>query len=109
LTAKSARKKWILSNRNRLKYVIIDNGAKSALNSGKSLLSAGITASSENFDRGETVNIISKSKKLLGCGIIAYNSDEIDIIAGKQSKNIERLLGYKGRAEAIHRDDMIVD
>ena len=52
---------------------------------------------------------ISKSKKLLGCGIIAYNSDEIDIIAGKQSKNIERLLGYKGRAEAIHRDDMIVD
>ena len=109
LTAKSARKKWILSNRNRLKYVIIDNGAKSALNSGKSLLSAGITASSENFDRGETVNIISKSKKLLGCGIIAYNSDEIDIISGKQSKNIERLLGYKGRAEAIHRDDMIVD
>ena len=109
LTPKSARKKWILSKRNRLKYIIIDDGAKNALKSGKSLLSAGILHSSNNFDRGETINIISKSKKLLGCGIIAYNSEEINIISGKKSQNIEKLLGYKGRDEAIHRDDMIID
>tara|TARA_B100000686_G_scaffold265830_1_gene280409 strand:- start:21990 stop:23126 length:1137 start_codon:yes stop_codon:yes gene_type:complete len=109
LSPKSARKKWILSKRNRLKFIIIDDGAKNALNSGKSLLSAGIIKASNNFKRGETVNIISKSKKILGCGIIGYNSKEINIISGKQSKNIEKLIGYKGRDEAIHRDDMVID
>ena len=109
LSPKSARKKWILSKRNRLKFIIIDDGAKNALNSGKSLLSAGIIKASNNFNRGETVNIISKSKKILGCGIIGYNSNEINIISGNQSKNIEKLLGYKGKDEAIHRDDMVID
>ena len=83
LTPKSGRKKWILSKRNRLKYIIIDEGAQNALKSGKSLLSAGIINASNNFNRGETVNIISKSKKVLGCGIIAYDSTEIKIISGK--------------------------
>jgi len=109
LSPKSARKKWILSKRNRLKFIIIDDGAKNALNSGKSLLSAGIIKASNNFNRGETVNIISKSKKILGCGIIGYDSNEINIISGNQSNNIEKLLGYKGRDEAIHRDDMVID
>jgi len=109
LSPKSGRKKWILSKRNRLKYIIIDEGAQNALKSGKSLLSAGIINASNNFNRGETVNIISKSKNVLGCGIIAYDSTEIKIISGKHSKNIEKLLGYKGKAEAIHRDDMVVD
>lgn len=109
LSPKSARKKWILSKRNRLKFIIIDDGARNALNSGKSLLSAGIIKASNNFKRGETVNIISKSKKILGCGIIGYNSNEINIISGNQSKNIEKLLGYKGKDEAIHRDDMVID
>jgi len=109
LSPKSARKKWILSKRNRLKFIIIDDGARNALNSGKSLLSAGIIKASNNFKRGETVNIISKSKKILGCGIIGYNSNEINIISGNQSKNIEKLLGYKGKDEAIHRDDRVID
>jgi len=109
LTPKSARKKWILSKRNRSKFIIIDDGAKNALNSGKSLLSAGIIKASNNFNRGETVDIISKSNKILGCGIIAYDSEEINIISGNQSKNIEKLLGYKGKDEAIHRDDMVID
>ena len=109
LSPKSARKKWILSKRNRLKFIVIDDGAKNALSSGKSLLSAGIVEASDNFNRGETINIISKSKKVLGCGIIGYDSKEINIISGNQSKNIEKLLGYKGRDEVIHRDDMVID
>ncbi len=109
VTPKSARKKWILSKRNRSKYIVIDNGAKKALKSGKSLLSAGIINTSNNFNKGETVDIMSNSKQLLGCGIIGYDSNEINIISGKQSKNIEKLLGYKGRDEAIHRDDMVID
>ena len=108
LTPLSAKKKWILSKRNRLKFIIIDKGAEKALISGKSLLSAGIITSSKSFNRGEIINILSSKEKILGCGIIAYDSIEIKIISGKQSKDIKKLLGYKGRDEAIHRNDMVL-
>ena len=108
LTPLSAKKKWILSKRNRLKFIIIDKGAEKALISGKSLLSAGIITSSKSFNRGEIINILSSKEKLLGCGIIAYDSIEIKIISGKQSKDIKKLLGYKRRDEVIHRNDMVL-
>ena len=53
-------------------------------------------------------DILSKNDKLLGCGIIAYDSDEIEIISGKKSTEIKKVLGYKGRDEAIHRNDMVI-
>ena len=105
----NAKKKWILSKRNKLKFVKIDRGAENALISGKSLLAAGIESSSNSFNRGEIVDILSKTDKLLGCGIIAYDSEEINIIAGKKSTEIKEALGYKGRDEAIHRNDMVIN
>ena len=104
----SAKKKWILSKRNKSKFVKIDIGAENALISGKSLLTAGIISNSQTFNRGEIVDILSKNDKLLGCGIIAYDSDEIEIISGKKSTEIKKALGYKGRDEAIHRNDMVI-
>ena len=104
----NAKKKWILSKRDKLKFVKIDSGAGHALISGKSLLAAGIKSSSRNFNRGEIVDILANNDKLLGCGIIAYDSDEIEIIAGKKSTEIKKALGYKGRDEAIHRNDMVI-
>ena len=56
----------------------------------------------------KSVDILSKNDKLLGCGIIAYDSDEIEIISGKKSTEIKKVLGYKGRDEAIHRNDMVI-
>ena len=104
----NAKKKWILSKRNKSKFVKIDSGAENALISGKSLLTAGIISNSQTFNRGEIVDILSKNDKLLGCGIIAYDSDEIEIISGKKSTEIKKVLGYKGRDEAIHRNDMVI-
>ena len=104
----NAKKKWILSKRNKSKFVKIDSGAENALISGKSLLTAGIISNSLTFNRGEIVDILSKNDKLLGCGIIAYDSDEIEIISGKKSTEIKKVLGYKGRDEAIHRNDMVI-
>ena len=109
LTPLSAKKKWILSKRNKLKFIIIDKGAEKALLSGKSLLAAGIKVSSRSFNRGEIIDILSINDKLLGCGIIAYDSKEIKMITGKQSKDIKKLLGYKLRDEAIHRNDMVIN
>ena len=62
-----------------------------------------------SFKRGETVEIISTTKNIIGCGIIAYDSNEVSQIAGSNSKKIIELLGYKGRDELIHHDDMVID
>lgn len=105
----NARKKWITSHRNKDKNIIIDGGAAKALRSGNSLLPAGVINSSKNFKRGETIEIISENKNIIGCGISAYDSDEIKQIAGNNSKKIIELLGYKGRDEIIHHDDMVID
>ena len=109
LTPLSAKKKWILRERNKLKFIIIDKDAEKALVSQKNLLASGIKSSSNSYDRGEIIDILSINKKLLGCGIIAYDAKEIKIIRGKKSKDIEKLLGYKGRDEAINKNDMIIN
>jgi glutamate 5-kinase len=109
LTPLSAKKKWILRERNKLKFIIIDKDAEKALVSQKNLLASGIKSSSNSYDRGEIIDILSINKKLLGCGIIAYDAKEIKIIKGKKSKDIEKLLGYKGRDEAINKNDMIIN
>ena len=109
LTPLSAKKKWILGERNKLKFIIIDKDAEKALVSQKNLLASGIKSSSNSYDRGEIIDILSIDKKLLGCGIIAYDAKEIKIIKGKKSKDIEKLLGYKGRDEAINKNDMIIN
>ena len=109
LTPLSAKKKWILRERNKLKFIIIDKDAEKALVSQKNLLASGIKSSSNSYDRGEIIDILSIDKKLLGCGIIAYDAKEIKIIKGKKSKDIEKLLGYKGRDEAINKNDMIIN
>ena len=42
----------------------------------------------------------------LGRGLIGYDSTEAALLAGRSSRDIEKILGYAGRAELIHRDDM---
>jgi len=109
LTPLSAKKKWILSKKNKLKFIIIDKGAEKTLISGKSLLANGIKSNSYNFDRGEIINILSIDNNLLGFGIMAYDAKEIKKIQGKKSKDIEKLLGYKVKDEAIHRNDIVLN
>ena len=109
LTPLSAKKKWILSKKNKSKFIIIYKNAEKTLISGKSLLANSIKSNSGNFDRGEIINILSIDNNLLGYGIMAYDSKETKKIQGKQSKDIEKLLGYKVKDEAIHRNDIVLN
>ena len=109
LTPLSAKKKWILSKKNKSKFIIIYKNAEKTLISGKSLLANSIKSNSANFDRGEIINILSVDNNLLGYGIMAYDAKEIKKIQGKQSKDIEKLLGYKVKDEAIHRNDIVLN
>ena len=74
---------------------------------GKSLLAAGVTKIVGSFDKGENVLILDKSENQLARGLASFNSLEINKIKGKQSNEIEKILGYFSKSEIIHKDDMV--
>ncbi|MFK7870823.1 MAG: glutamate 5-kinase [Roseobacter sp.] len=102
---RTARKRWIASMKPR-GSVRLDQGAIAALNAGKSLLPAGVIAAQGSFGRGDAIAIEDSTGHTIGHGLSRYTGDEARRIAGHQSKDIERLLGYPARAALIHRDDM---
>jgi glutamate 5-kinase len=104
----TAKKRWIAGQLEPKGAITVDAGAEKALLGGKSLLPAGVVKVDGMFDRGDSVVIRSKVGRELGRGLIAYGAKEAAMIAGKKSGEIEALLGHTGRAELIHRDDMVV-
>lgn len=104
----TARKRWIAAMK-PCGQVSVDAGAVHALQSGKSLLPAGITKVMGRFDRGTPVTIAGPDRVVLGKGLVRYTAEEARQIAGRRSGEIEAILGYPGRAAFIHRDDMVVD
>jgi glutamate 5-kinase len=104
----TAKKRWIAGQLEPRGAVTIDAGAEKALASGKSLLPAGVKAVSGAFERGDAVTIRALDGRELGRGLIAYGRADADRIIGKRSADIAAILGYEGRDELIHRDDMAV-
>ncbi len=102
----TARKSWIAAMKPKGE-IIIDAGAAHALQTGKSLLPAGVTKVTGVFERGDPVRIIGPDR-VFGTGLSRYTSSEAALIVGKQSGDIEAILGYPGRAALVHRDDMAI-
>ncbi len=106
-TPQSARKKWIASALNPLGRIFIDNGAKNALKQNKSLLPAGVLRVSGKFSRGDLVEILDEKDKILARGLVAYSYEDTQLIIGHKSSEIEKILGYRGRDELVHKDDLV--
>lgn len=102
------RKKWIAGGLDVSGSVQIDGGAMMALESGKSLLPAGVTEVIGDFSRGDTVDILGPSGHKIGRGLIEYDSTDAGKIAGLKSSQIEKLIGPSIRSAMIHRDDMVL-
>ena len=102
-----ARKKWIISSIAPKGEIVIDDGAKKALKSGKSLLAAGIKKISGKFNKGDHVKILDKRNNECARGLSSFTSDEVLKIMGHHSNQIEKLLGYISKSEVIHKDDMV--
>ena len=107
ISSLDARKKWIISSINSSSRIYIDRGAAKALNGGKSLLAAGIIKIEGKFEKGENVLIVDENNKSLARGLSSFNSLEINKIKGRQSGEIENILGYLSKSEIIHKDDMV--
>jgi glutamate 5-kinase len=104
----TARKRWIAGSLEPKGTLTIDRGAVAALNSGKSLLPAGIIRVEGAFARGDAVVIRGPDGTEIGRGLVAYDSPDAERIRGRSSADILSILGFGGRSEMVHRDDLVV-
>jgi glutamate 5-kinase len=107
-TPAAARKQWIAGTLRPPGAVTIDSGALRALLEGASLLPAGVTGARGRFERGDTVSVLSSNGAEVARGIVAYSDADAARIIGRKSSEIAELLGFRGRDEMIHRDDLVL-
>jgi glutamate 5-kinase len=105
----AARKRWIAGTLKPAGALVADAGAIAALARGKSLLPAGVIAVEGTFDKGAAVVIKSAAGEILGRGLVAYGAADARRIIGHKTREIEDCLGYRGREELVHRDDLALD
>jgi len=104
----TARKKWIAGALEHKGTLTIDAGAVAALRRGKSLLPAGVVGIDGSFARGDAVIIRGPGGVEIGRGLVAYDVKDALKIQGRSSAAISSILGFSGRAEMVHRDDLAV-
>ena len=104
----TARKRWIAGSLEPKGTLTIDAGAVAALRAGKSLLPAGIIRVDGQFARGDAVIVRGPDTHEVGRGLVAYDAEDAEKIKGRSSSDAAQILGISGRAEMIHRDDLVV-
>jgi glutamate 5-kinase len=103
----TARKTWIAGALEPRGTLHVDEGAARALRGGASLLPVGVRRVEGTFSRGDAV-VIRDGAGVVGRGLVAYDAEDAARIIGRASREIEAILGYPGRAEMVHRDDLAV-
>ena len=104
----TSRKKWIAGSLEPKGTLTIDAGAVAALRRGKSLLPAGVIRVDGQFSRGDAVVIRGPDAAEIGRGLVAYDAGDATLIKGRSSADILGILGFAGRVEMVHRDDLVV-
>ena len=104
----TARKKWIAGSLEPKGTLMIDAGAVAALRRGNSLLPVGVVRIEGNFARGDAVIIRGPDGEEIGRGLCAYDVDVAHKIRGRSSADIGAILGFSGRTEMVHRDNLVV-
>jgi glutamate 5-kinase len=103
------RKHWIAYTlKPQGKLTVDDGGVKAIVEKKKSLLPSGIMDISGKFTAGSSVSLVTKKGSEFARGLANYNSEELELIKGLNTKKITKVLGYKYYDEVIHRDDLIV-
>ncbi|MBT3989176.1 MAG: glutamate 5-kinase [Rhodospirillaceae bacterium] len=105
----TARKQWIAGTLQPHGTIVVDQGAVKALKDGRSLLPAGVASIDGEFERGDAIAIKTADGHEIGRGLSAYSSDDARLIMGHKTGDILALLGYRGRDEMVHRDDLVMN
>lgn len=105
----TAKKHWIaFSKKPRGKLLIDEGGQRAVIKQGKSLLPSGICGVDGSFERGDAVRLCNRDGEEFARGVISYSLAEMLQIMGKQSSEIENILGYKYRDEVVCRDNLVL-
>src|SRR5499425_2509510 len=104
----TARKKWIAGSLEPKGTLVIDAGAVAALRRGNSLLPVGVVRIEGGFARGDAVIIRGQDGVEIGRGLCAYDAEDAQKVRGRSSGEIDAILGFSGRTEMVHRDDLVV-
>ena len=108
-TPAARRKQWLAGSLDVAGTLAIDAGAAAALRGGgSSLLPVGVVALAGEFCRGDIVRIVASDGRELGRGLAEYARAEAEKLLGARSEDIERRLGYRGRAVLVHRDELVL-
>ncbi len=105
---RTSRKRWIAGSLAPLGALVVDAGAARALARGSSLLPAGVRGVEGSFHRGDPVSVRDAEGRELARGLSAYDAEDASRIAGHRSEEIEAILGWRGRDEVVHRDDLVL-
>jgi len=104
----TVRKQWIAGSLQPVGELHVDAGAVRALRDGRSLLPAGVIRVGGRFDRGDPVIVRGPDGAEVARGLCAYANGDAERIRGRRSSDLEELLGFRGRDEMIHRDDLVL-
>ena len=108
-TTLEGRKRYILAGGNDLRGVlVVDAGAARALRKGSSLLPVGVKRITGEFDCADTVKVVDSSGSEIARGLVNYNAADLARIVGKQSNEIEPILGSDYDDEVIHRNNLVL-
>ena len=107
-TPRTARKHWIAASLSVTGTLTVDAGAARALREGASLLPVGVVALKGVFERGDAVLICAEDGTPLAKGLVAYDSADAVRLRRRRTAEIEGCLGYRGRDEMVHRDDLVL-
>lgn len=104
-----ARKRWMANHLQLRGSVTVDTGAAAKVrDEGKSLLPIGMTSVQGDFSRGEVIAVRDSAGTELARGLANYSSAEARMICRKPSSDFEKLLGYTGEPEMIHRTNLVL-
>jgi glutamate 5-kinase len=107
-TPAAARKQWLAGVLGVSGELRLDGGAVAALRNGNSLLPVGLVDAVGNFRRGDVVTLVDLAGRELGRGLAEYSGEEARQLVGCRSEQIEDVLGYRGRAVMVHRDELVI-
>ena len=105
--ALSARHAWILGSLRQHGWIKMDQGASDAIIQGRSLLAVGVTEVNGDFERGDSIRLLGPEGQLLAVGLAGYDAQDMRRIMGKQSQDIETILGPGERGALVHRDHLV--
>jgi glutamate 5-kinase len=101
----SSRKLWIAFAQGANGRIVVDDGARNALvNSGRSLLAAGVRETDGKFDIDEAVEIVDERGAVFAKGLTRYTADQLRAVAGRRTGDLPEGLPD----EVVHRDDLVV-